>query len=757
MFRSPLTPVLWFSIASLLAAAAQAQQPAAGGSNTGGGAPAAGVNREQMWFAPTAEDWKKPCLVKWERTWEDAVDLSKRSGKPLLVCVNMDGEIASEHYAGVRYRRPETAKLYEPYVAVIASVYRHTPRDFDENGNRILCPRFGSVTCGEHITMEPILFEKYMDGKRIAPRHIMVEIDAQGNPTDKRSASSLLAATGPEKFDVYYAFDTDTIFNSLKEGVANRPPSTWSPNDSDRPLADRVFSRDRETRESIETSYRAGDAATRRTLLEATLGASDNKPVDLLRLAIHGNDADLAKLARRSLAESQNSNTVDLVSDALRAPMDAAEREGLVANLERLGEQSPRARTLALVQRGLSSATSTVDVDGWVKAYEKSKDAAATGMDLVLTTRLADQAQAATSTDPMARLELAEACIDKAVTPGTEEKFGRLMFEDAYRIGHEAEAMGAQGWRVHSVIAIAAWHLEKVEEALQRSENAASQLPPDASSYASMAVLDLFTRQRQDQIKKAVQQKATWPPQWLADINAAYTLLSQHPLGNDRQATEHHDFLLWLDARGPAARVLEEGLERFPESWTLHDRLRAQLIRERGVENLEPAYTALLDSKKHWPNLEWFAGFASIIAAEYHKRAREDKEADSAYDRALAHYERGVAANPEIRENSDFYAAIALGGKARLAAEHGDLDRAVELLIASFERKPQAAGTLDGLNVSPSDTSRMLRAKLTVAKREDLLARLQSALDKLDPALLALPAYESDGSGNRPRRNGRPR
>jgi peroxiredoxin (alkyl hydroperoxide reductase subunit C) len=41
------------------------------------------------------------------------VAVSRETGKPILVCVNMDGEVASEHYAGIRYRQPEIAKLYE--------------------------------------------------------------------------------------------------------------------------------------------------------------------------------------------------------------------------------------------------------------------------------------------------------------------------------------------------------------------------------------------------------------------------------------------------------------------------------------------------------------------------------------------------------------------------------------------------------------------------------------------------------------------
>ncbi len=150
----------------------------AGLSTAQGGSPPAG-SREAMWPAPTKADWAKPCLIRWQRTFDDAIGVSKETGRPLLICVNMDGEIASEHYAGIRYRQPEIAPLYAPYITVMASVYRHTPRDYDEAGKRIPCPRFGTVTCGEHIALEPIVFEKFLDGTRVAPRHIMVELDGK--------------------------------------------------------------------------------------------------------------------------------------------------------------------------------------------------------------------------------------------------------------------------------------------------------------------------------------------------------------------------------------------------------------------------------------------------------------------------------------------------------------------------------------------------------------------------------------------------
>ena len=110
---------------------------------TGPRTPPRGAAREAMWKAPTARDWAKPCLLTFQRTWEDAVAVSKETGKPILVCVSMDGEIASEHYAGVRYREPAIAALYKPYVCVIASVYRHTPRDHDDQGRRNGEPELG--------------------------------------------------------------------------------------------------------------------------------------------------------------------------------------------------------------------------------------------------------------------------------------------------------------------------------------------------------------------------------------------------------------------------------------------------------------------------------------------------------------------------------------------------------------------------------------------------------------------------------------
>ena len=714
----------------------------------GGGAPP-GLNREQMWFAPTAEDWKKPVGITFQRTWEDALAVSAETGKAILVCVNMDGEIASEHYAGIRYRQPEMCALYDPYVCVIASVYRHSPRDFDENGQRILCPRFGSVTCGEHIAIEPILYEQFFEGRRIAPRHIMVELD------------------GAETYDVYYAWDTDSVFAAIRDGITSReftPPPIVR---GDRTLTERVASRDIQDRRAVETAFREGDRGLRQALLEAADENIEAVPIGLLRLAVFGFDPELSKLARGALAKTDSESAVGLISEALRVPMDEGERDALIAALSRIGQTSPRARTLAVVHQGLATRSRQIDVEGWSSAiagggtYSPASDWDSLESSLASS----EEATGADPDDAAARLELAEATLALAVDPDTAKtlasdrrtgsSFAQLMFEDARRAALEAERLGAEGWRVDAAIALSAYYLGDRDTAFARAEAAVEGIPSGAEDWSAIATIALFAQARQRQIIDAWRAREQWPGQWLTDVNAAYSVLAKHPLGTDSHVVSHHDFLKWLNAMGPAARVLDDGLARFPESPVLHDRLRARILREKGVNGLEAVYESMLAEEDASPNLPWFAGYTSIVAAEFHRRAGRDEQAVGAYERAIAHYERSIEANPVSRESADHYVALALAGQARLALEDEEWERCLSLLLSSFERRPIAAGSLDGLGISPVDTARMLLARLAEAELLDLAARLESALAELPPETLAPPAYEEVGAGPSGPRTGR--
>ncbi len=291
------------------------------------------------------------------------------------------------------------------------------------------------------------------------------------------------------------------------------------------------------------------------------------------------------------------------------------------------------------------------------------------------------------------------------------------------------------------MLALAASALGEREESLARAVSAVEggMPPPSASGEAieesrAVTVLALFAQARQRAIAKAYHEKSPWPPEWLTDIHAAYAVLSRHPLGTDEHVASHYDFLRWLGATPRAADVLEQGLVRFPDSWILHDRLRGSVLWEKGPDGLEAAYAPR----------EWFAGYASIVAAETHRRSGDAEKSRAAYDRAVDHYQRAVAKNPESKDTAAAYTALALAGRARLALDGGDFERAVHEILAAFAARPEAAATLDGLNISPVDTAKMLRARLAEAHRDDLARELQAGLDALHPELLELPAYERD-------------
>ena len=92
--------------------------------------------------------------------------------------------------------------------------------------------------------------------------------------------------SGGEQYDVYYAFDTESVFATVKDGIANRAPVDPEMNRGDRSLFERVASRETLDRLEIEAAYRGGDKVVRRKLLEAAGSYKDVPQVDLLRLAL---------------------------------------------------------------------------------------------------------------------------------------------------------------------------------------------------------------------------------------------------------------------------------------------------------------------------------------------------------------------------------------------------------------------------------------------------------------------------------------
>jgi len=693
---------LVLAVSIFMPAAAEAQQ--------GNGLPP-GVTREQMWFAPTAEDWAKPCLVPWQRTWADALDLSQQTKKAILVCVNMDGEIASEHWAGIRYRKPEIAELFDQYVCVIASTYRHNPTDYDSEGNRVPCPRFGTVTCGEHIWMEPTVFGKFLDDTRVAPRHIMVELD------------------GTETYDIFYANDIKSIVETVSNGITEREIKPEDPPKGDRSLAELVASPNAVDRARIESDWNSGDRQTRQEIMAAAMTTGAKAPVDLLRKAAFGFDSELSSQALDLLAKSGDDKAVGLINDLLHGPLEPERRAELIASLERLSGQVPVAKRLVAVHRGLQAGTSVIDLEAWNAGFsgnvqtDASSDAAKLLEEAVRPENLAAMA------NQSARVR----------------KVAVEQFELAMEAGQAELKAGSKSWLSHAVVAISANYLAETAIAAEAAQNAVASLPPGESSWNAFAVLSIFAEGRRTTIRAAADANKPWPPEWLSEAQSAYAVMAQHPASTEVEVMRHYDFLVRLGAVAPASRALQAGLQRYEDSAGLHERYRLLLVAEQGVDGVEPAYQAWLNRADAPKYLRWFSAQASLFTAEQLRKLNRLQDADAAYQRAIyGFYEQGVAA-PETKDNSMTFEVLAMAGRARIALESGDLPSATSYILAAFEHKPEAAATLDSQNVSPVGVAKKVLAALLEAEDEVRAKQVQDALTELeefDSRLLELPEFE---------------
>jgi tetratricopeptide (TPR) repeat protein len=532
----------------------------------------------------------------------------------------------------------------------------------------------------------------------------------------------------------------------VREGRANFPPAKPPIVRGDRPILERVASRHIADRTAVENAYLNGDEETRRSLLEAAIMNGDAAQVDLLRLAIFGLNVDLSRTARSALAQVKTPDAAELVNDALQVPLEPTERDALIGTLKRLGEASVRARWLAGVHQGLAGTSTVVNAEAWSGLATARRAPAPAFARGALPSHVEEQARAAYERpkDPAPRLEFAESNLALALAAprvyATNPRIARLvsrhLFQDALRLAKEAEALGAKGWRLNPVLALALYYSGDRAEAYPRAEAAMKDIPPGDTSWASMAVVTIFAEARWKAIKVAVKEQNDWPTEWLSDVHSAYTVLMRHPLGTDGQVVWHYELLDWLGSRWRAMRVLYEGLERFPDSARIHEKFRERLLKYVGADGLEAAYDKLLDENGDPARLEPFAGLASIAAADIYRSKREYDKAQAAYSRAIAHYELAINADPGNREASDHAIALALAARARVAYQLGDDERALKEILASFARRPESAGSRDGPGITPGETAQMLLNRLRERKKDELAKELAAALAKIDPELL---------------------
>jgi hypothetical protein len=322
-----------------------------------------------------------PDQIAWQRSLDDARAMAAAEQRPLLVAINLDGESSSDRIVPERYRNPEFVAWTRRFVCVIGHPLRHTPRDHDDLGRRIECPRLGSVTCGEHVALEPQLFDAYLGGERISPRHALILPD------------------GTKAFDLFLLFDMVQLDDTISKAFAVAPPelppdaSIDFPGRGDSLIDSVIGARASCQRRLLEWGFSGnvpGGAVTTKDVFDAirAVGRVGNPgSIELVRLILQARPApdpgavlaiEGAAAARgflRDLARTER----EILSGAGAYPGSAAlggERR-LLPSLGRITGGVPEMRALILAQSALAPAADRAAArDALAAAFSKPESAA---------------------------------------------------------------------------------------------------------------------------------------------------------------------------------------------------------------------------------------------------------------------------------------------------------------------------------------------------------------------------------------------
>ncbi len=642
---------------------------------------------QEFWRAPSAERLATPCLMPWQRNLDDALAVQKRTGQALLLCVNMDGETACDSLASWRYRDPAFAEIAAGYVCVVVSPDDHQPRDYDDRGRRLVSPRLGRVTDREHIDLEPTLYRRYFNGRRVAPRHVGVDVD------------------GKILFDLYLINDPASLDAQLREHARAAAPIDWTALD----VAELAQYRDASAREEMERRMLDPDPAVRLSAA-AHVGSMPEAGV----LGLRDQDGAVRDLAARSMA-------------AAGGALDAQQRGRLVAASVGLSEE-----TRALVRAGLMLA---VEGDPFAMASLNAlaPDSRISALGSAGDWRAAASLSTLTSSGPMGRdealhgLERLDARIpeDGPTAPQSLLRAQALLrlaealaaiSQDPRDAASEAAAAAVAGAasdpiRAQAIQAQAASLGGDFAGAVRAARAALPSLWAATSDPLYLSTLRALQGGATQLVYAQLNSGQPVASSLVADAMLAGRTLLAHP------AAEEADALALLDLAGAVRAVdlvptlLLESLQRFPASPDLHQRFRAERLTSMGAGAMEAGYLALeaMDLPDGYgPTLMWFRGLALLVAAEWEVAQGADAAAAVLYGSAIAAMEATVESEPAFADSAHHYAVLSHAGSATIAAASGDLAAAARHLEAAGTLRPSSLEQKDGLGRTPRERAAQL-------------------------------------------------
>jgi len=622
----------------------------------------------QVPSAPPQASAIPPQQILWQRSLEDARALCKSRGAPLLVAMNMDGESASERITKENYRDPEFVQLTRSFVCVIGSVFRHNLRDHDDQGRRIPCPRLGEVTCGEHIALEPILFDEYLGGERIAPRH------------------ALILADGKKLFDEFLLFDLRELDKKFRE--APKGPGGL---DLNRVRLAREDALARDPRPDLARLREEGDPGA----LEALLRLSERRELV----------AGLAETAR----------ALKVVPDFV-AFLRQRQQDSDYALLMRL-DDSAATRTLLRAAKELAGS----DEGPWSVRDMLERSRALIGTphvsdertpaDLVALERELAQADEGLQKDAQAfetrarfgraSLALARARIESGFTRDVP-----LLLQDAQEwLGKAAESQPKD----------AALALDRAEASYRLSDFAAEERHAlEAFELSGASKATELSREQREALR------------WVGDASArniaarsggdeqqemsairrgalALQRLALTPAANENDWLALASFHELLGLTRHELAYLAGGALRLPESQALRAALADACWRAGDLEPLTRTAEDAATLHESSAAAQWYLGVAWIQRAEWARRGERVEDALREYEGAERAFERCAGLEPGFATNcQEQRAQCRLGqGFAHLLA--GERARAAQSLLEALQLAPGIQGARDGLDREPLD------------------------------------------------------
>jgi hypothetical protein len=647
---------------------------------------------------------RPPDGIEWQRSLTDALAVQQATGLPLLIAVNMDGEVFNDRFAGTVYRDPRFVQTTRGYVCVVASPDRHTETDYDAFGRRVECPRFPGCTCSEHIQIEPALFARWFRGTRNAPRH--VGVDQAGNVL----------------FDRFLDASMQTAIDAIEAHRGRPQPDALAA----RTLTELFARRDAGARRTLEQRYAAADAGGRRAILAAAATAT-NEPADLLRMALRDPDDATFTLAAAALAKVATAAMRIDIEDALARCDDATVTTALVARLASLGGEDAAAGRLAA--HFAPATTPTALPAPWGGPWRSP--AFVPGDRLSVEAEL-DRCEAQLRTAPnddSTRLQLAIA--QAAFAEVLIAEGGRRIefwFADsrgnAERVRHTALQQEVQALLAHVA------YMTSDAEAAARATTLA-QLPatnarqPDP--WLATRLLELVLLSTVNGVYADGEAAARRHLRSELDRATALLDLLQQRGGAGEQAMLAGIGLLEFAGLRRAARLrLEQLAASLPGSAAVHERWRNRLRIDLGAEAMRRRYAAFVDGCADKPTAEWFAGHAAMIAGEQHTRDRRNDAGQSAYGEAVDRLERCVAGNESFADSAHHLAVLALAGRAHLRFEAGDAEGAVADLLRAAALRPASLDETDGLLRKPRAIATRIAGRLREQGKTELATRLDT-------------------------------